>query len=64
MNSIPRSDRQFERALAIDSLQVTGRRDLAMSRIAKGDTLGDDSELRRLLQNNNAGRRVFLFNDI
>src|SRR4051812_17148330 len=40
---------QYERALAIDPLDVTGRRDLAMSRMANGDTLGADAELRRLL---------------
>jgi len=40
---------QYERALAIDPLHVTGRRDLAMSRMAKNDTLGADAELRRLL---------------
>lgn len=40
---------QYERALAIDPLHITGRRDLAMSRVAKGDTLGADAELRRLL---------------
>ncbi len=28
---------------------MTGRRDLALSRMAKGDTAGADAELRRLL---------------
>ncbi len=40
---------QYECALAIAPLQVTVRRDLAMSRMAKGDTVGADAELRRLL---------------
>jgi tetratricopeptide (TPR) repeat protein len=38
-----------ERALAIDPLRITGRRDLTMSRMARGDKVGADAELRRLL---------------
>jgi tetratricopeptide (TPR) repeat protein len=40
---------QFERGLAISALSVTARRDLAMARMAKGETDGTDAELRRLL---------------
>ena len=40
---------QYERGLAIDVLHTTARRDLAMARMAKGDTVGTDAELRRLL---------------
>jgi len=40
---------QYERGLSIDPLYVVGRRDLAMSRMAKRDNVGADAELRRLL---------------
>ncbi len=40
---------QYERALALAPLHVTARRDLAMSRMAKGDSVGADAELRSLL---------------
>ena len=40
---------QYERGLAIDALQTTARRELAMARMARGDTVGADTELRRLL---------------
>ncbi len=40
---------QYDRGLAIDPLHVIGRRDLAMSRMAKRDTTGADTELRRVL---------------
>lgn len=40
---------QYERGLAIKVLHATARRDLAMSRMATGDTVGADAELRRLL---------------
>jgi len=40
---------QYERGLAIDPLHATGRRDLAMSRMAMRDNVGADAELRRLL---------------
>lgn len=39
----------YETGLAIDALHTTARRDLAMSRMAKGDSTGADAELRRLL---------------
>ena len=39
----------YERALAIDAMHTTARRDLAMSRMAKGDKEGAAAELRRLL---------------
>lgn len=39
----------YERGLAIAALQTTARRDLAMSRMAKGDKEGAEAELRRLL---------------
>jgi hypothetical protein len=40
---------QYEGGLAVDVLHTSARRDLAMSRMAKGDTAGADAELRRLL---------------
>lgn len=40
---------QYERGLATEVLNTTARRDLAMSRMATGETVGADAELRRLL---------------
>ena len=40
---------QYEGGLALDVLHTTARRDLAMSRMAKGDMSGTNAELRRLL---------------
>jgi len=39
----------YERGLALDHLRATGRRDLAMSRMAMCHNVGADAELRRLL---------------
>ena len=40
---------QYERGLAIAVLHIDARRNLAMARMARGDTTGADAELRRLL---------------
>jgi Flp pilus assembly protein TadD len=44
-----KASQHYERGLAIDALQTTARRDLAMARMARGDTVDADAELRRLL---------------
>jgi Tfp pilus assembly protein PilF len=38
-----KASQHYERGLAIDALQTTARRDLAMARMARGDTVDADA---------------------